>query len=143
MQLGANKMLISGGALPMVGPRKGTVEKAFGRRLSQALDDHPRCPEGYGRNTWLMHELAHANVRVSLETIRKWLVGETMPRRPKMAALAKILQVDETWLAMGNQPVAVSGPEKRIKELEKALRRIARITDDERVSAIISDLIQV
>lgn len=65
------------GQKTMVGVRPGTRERAFAKRLNQALDMHPRSPAGYGRNSWLMRELTHANVEVSLETIRKWLAGET------------------------------------------------------------------
>lgn len=121
----------------MGGPRKGTREKAFAQRLSKALDDHPRCPEGYGRNTWLMRELAHQSVNVSLETIRKWLAGETMPRRLRMAALAKTLRVDETWLAMGTQPLPLGLTPARVQKLEEALRQIADMTDNEDIRHII------
>lgn len=113
----------------MAGPQKGSREKAFAKRLSDAMDNHPRCPSGHGRNTWLQRELTHKNVKVSLETLRKWLAAETMPRRARMAALAKVLHVDETWLAMGAQPSLSSGPAMRIKELEKALERIAKLDD--------------
>lgn len=120
----------------MVGPRKGTRERAFAKRLDQALDRHPRCPTGYGRNTWLLRELQHQQVKVSNETIRKWLAGETMPRRPKMTAIAKALRVDETWLAMGAQ--SVEGlDESRIEVLTNALAEIKERTTDPAILEII------
>lgn len=127
----------------MVGPRKGTREKAFARRLDQALTAHPRSPAGYGRNTWLVRELAHQNVKVSNETIRKWLAGEAIPRRDKMAALAKTLRVDETWLAMGVQPaVQSSGEVEKLAAITTALRQIRSIATDPRIIKIIDKVIE-
>jgi transcriptional regulator with XRE-family HTH domain len=126
----------------MGGPRIGSRERQFARRLSQALDAHPRCPEEYGRLTWVKRELAHQKIDVTIETVRKWLSGETMPRRPKMAALAKVLMVDETWLAMGVHPAneaGTAGSPERVVELVGALRRIADMTADPRIKAIIKD----
>lgn len=120
----------------MAAIKVGAREKAFAKRLSTALDNHPRCPDAHGRNTWLMRELAHQNINVSLESIRKWLAGEAIPRRAKMTALAKTLRVDETWLTMGVQPAAAEG-ETRLSKMEAALRSIARLTDDEAIQAII------
>lgn len=125
----------------MGGPRAGTRERAFAKRLDKALEMHPRAPNGYGRNSWLMRELTHANVTVSLETIRKWLAGEAMPRRPKMAALAKTLRVDESWLAMGVQagdPIE----DERVEKLVEGVRKIAETSDDPKVQAIVDRLLK-
>lgn len=122
----------------MGGERTGTRERAFAKRLTQALDNHDRCPEAYGRNTWLKRELAHQRIEVSIETIRKWLSGETMPRRPKMAALAKTLRVDETWLAMGLQPLSPAMTPSRIDELEAVLREIEEMTEDAKIRDLIA-----
>lgn len=126
----------------MVGPRKGTREKAFARRLDKALSDHPRCPEGYGRNAWLKRELTHYNIDVSDETIRRWLNAIAMPRRDKMAALAKLFRVDETWLAMGVQPVEPmsSNDVARAEALATALLEIKEKTDDPEIHEIIERL---
>ncbi len=125
----------------MAGPQKGTREKAFARRLDKALSSHPRSPVGYGRNTWLLRELTHQNVNVSNETIRKWLAGEAMPRRDKMTALAKTLRVDETWLAMGVQPVSGQaspvGPIEKATAMLEALKAIRDKTADPEILAII------
>lgn len=142
-EAGARATLIAGdngGAHRMAGIRKGTREKAFSRRLDKALTAHPRSPAGYGRNTWLLRELAHQNVNVSNETIRKWLCGEAMPRRDKMAALAKTLRVDETWLAMGTQPVSGDDTEAAIEKgsaMIEALKEIREKTQDPEIIAII------
>lgn len=131
-QVGCVPRSLSEGVV-MVGPRKGTREKAFARRLTKALDDHARCPEEYGRGAWLKRELTHFNVNVSDETISKWLRGATMPRRDKMAALAKLLRVDETWLAMGS----AATDRTEIEALNSALHEIAGLTDDPKILAII------
>lgn len=117
--------------------KQDTVNVAFAKRLSGAMDAHPRCPEGHGRNTWLKGALEEVGVNVSLETIRKWLSGEALPRRPKIAALAKALRIDETWLAMGAQPIVFQPREARSETLEAALRQIRSMTDDVRIQAVI------
>lgn len=118
--------------------KQNAVNLAFAKRLSDAMDIHPRCPEGYGRNTWLKRELEEVGVNVSLETIRKWLAGEVLPRRPKIGALAKALRIDETWLAMGAQPVFLQPRDSKSESLEAALRQIRGMTDDERIQAVIA-----
>lgn len=135
-----SSVAVHGGEILMAGPRKGTREKAFARRLDKALSSHPRSPIGYGRNTWLLRELSHQSIKVSNETIRKWLAGESMPRRDKMTALAKTLRVDETWLAMGAQPVAGEATETEIDKataLADALKSIRDKTTDPEILAII------
>ena len=122
----------------MGGIQKGSRERAFAKRLTQALDNHPRCPPDYGRLTWVTRELAHQRINVTIETVRRWLTGLSMPRHAKMTALAKILQVDETWLAMGAQPVSAVVTDDRIEELEAVLRQIEAATDDENIKNLIA-----
>jgi len=72
----------------------------FPGRLAQACDRNPNiAPEGQGRQA----DLARA-IGVSFEAVSKWFRGETTPRRDKIAALARLLGVDEAWLAIGNAP---------------------------------------
>jgi len=99
---------------------------------------HPRCPADYGRLTWVTRELAHQRINVTIETVRRWLHGLSMPRREKMTALAKILQVDETWLAMGVQPVTEAVPQSRVDLLEAVLREIEDTTDDAKIKELIA-----
>lgn len=122
----------------MGGNQKGSRERAFAKRLTQALDNHPRCPPDYGRLTWVTRELAHQRINVTIETVRRWLTGLSMPRHAKMTALAKILQVDETWLAMGVQPVASGVSVDRVEELEEVLRLIEATTEDEKIKDLIA-----
>lgn len=121
----------------MGGVHKGSRERAFSKRLEQALDNHPRCPADYGRLTWVARELAHQRINVTIETVRRWLTGLSIPRREKMAALAKILHVDETWLAMGVQPLSPAVNAGVLEELQEVLRQIEAMTDDERIKELI------
>lgn len=121
----------------MGGIRKGSRERAFAKRLEQALDRHPRCPESYGRLTWVMNELGHQRIKVTIETVRRWLQGLAMPRRDKMNALSKILEVDETWLAMGVQ-MPGSSSAFQDEEVQELLRQIESLTDNEQIKELIA-----
>jgi len=69
----------------------------FAQRLQMACADHPDIPD-YGKG--LQTELAKS-MKVSQEAVRKWLSGESQPRQPAMIRLAKILDVEYVWLALG------------------------------------------
>lgn len=72
----------------------------FSKRFTQACDDSPYIPSfGKGRQVTIAKELD-----VSQEAVRKWLCGDAMPRPVKMTKLAKLLRVDEAWLALGVDP---------------------------------------
>lgn len=84
--------------------QRTTEEFAF--RLGQAMDSHPRVPPSqHGRVTWLMRELETVGVKVSLNTVHKWVNGAARPREDRIRDLAKLLKVDEVWLALGKKPV--------------------------------------
>lgn len=75
-------------------------DTAFAKRLNSACDGHPHIPPyGQGRQTWIKENLA-----VSHEAVRKWFTGDSRPRPEKMKALARALEVDEAWLALGLAP---------------------------------------
>lgn len=114
-----------------------SINRAFAKRLGQALTMHPASPAGYGRNTWLKRALDDKGLSVSNETIRKWLAGETIPRRGKMSVIAETLRVDTSWLAMGVQPSDVGVACDRILMLEDALLRISHLTDEAKILTII------
>lgn len=74
----------------------------FARRLNQACDRSPECPPLHGgRLGWLQQMLAREGIRVSVESVRKWLAGEGRPKQDKSEKLAEILEVDAVWLYMG------------------------------------------
>jgi transcriptional regulator with XRE-family HTH domain len=82
---------------------KTLISPRFAERLRQACDDHPSCPPLHqGRQTWLRDELGAVGLKVSVESIRKWLSGEGRPKQEKCEALARLLNVDASWLYMGS-----------------------------------------
>jgi len=69
----------------------------FALRLKQACDRSPDVPAlGKGQQTWLSDRLG-----ISQEAVRRYFEGQSRPRPKLMAQLAKILNVDESWLALG------------------------------------------
>lgn len=78
-------------------------EPAFAKRLASACDGNSHCPPlNYGRLTWIKDQLAaRFNEKVSAEGVRRWLAGEVKPRPDKVALLATLLEVDESWLSLG------------------------------------------
>lgn len=81
--------------------KKAAGTEGFVRRLNQACDDAPHIipPHGEGRQIELAKRLD-----MSQEGVRKWFAGESMPRREAMRKLARLLEVEEPWLALGVMP---------------------------------------
>ncbi len=81
-------------------------DAGFAQRLEQACDASFHCPPMHkGRLTWIADQLEKRfKVKVSFETVRKWLKGENKPRQAKNALLAQLLDVDSTWLYLGVDP---------------------------------------
>ena len=76
----------------------------FAKRLNQACDESPLVPEhGRGRQVYLAKKL-----KVTQEAVRKWLVGESLPRPDKIGDLAKVLGVDPVWLQLGTSPLEIA-----------------------------------
>lgn len=80
-------------------------------RLAQAVEAHPLAPPTpHGRVTWLMRELEkQLGVKVSLNTAHKWMTGASRPREDRILDLARLLKVDEIWLALGRKPAGAAG----------------------------------
>lgn len=69
----------------------------FALRLKQACDRSQDVPDlGKGQQTWLSDRLG-----ISQEAVRRYFEGQSRPRPALMTRLAKILNVDESWLALG------------------------------------------
>lgn len=72
----------------------------FSRRLRQLCDENPNIPPyGHGRLTYLADK-----TEVSQEAVRKWLSGDSRPRPNLMRKLARVLDADEAYLAVGEAP---------------------------------------
>ena len=69
----------------------------FAIRLKQACDRSDDVPEyGKGQQTWISERLG-----ISQEAVRRYFNVQSRPRTELMSRLAKILNVDESWLALG------------------------------------------
>lgn len=79
------------------------VHPDFARRMQQACDGNPNVPPvNYGRLGWFSSEIEKRfGKQVTIETVRKWFAGETIPRPQMMGYLAAVLEVDHAWLAVG------------------------------------------
>lgn len=72
----------------------------FYKRLKQACDDNRQVPDLHnGRYVYIAERLD-----VSEEAVRKWFDDRSRPRPGAMSQLAKLLGVDELWLAHGITP---------------------------------------
>lgn len=87
--------------------------KAFVARLTQACDDSRLIPpQGRGRQNYIAQRL-----RVAPEAVSKWFKGVAMPKPDKMAQLAELLEVDQSWLAFG-LTVEINRSERRVHAKE-------------------------
>jgi hypothetical protein len=76
---------------------------AFARRLVQTCDSFGVPDLHHGRLKWIADQLEEQfALKVSNETVRKWLSGEARPREGKISVLAQLFLVDEAWLSLGN-----------------------------------------
>lgn len=89
------------------------ADTGFSQRLNLACDGHPHVPAyGQGRQSWIKE-----NLGVSHEAVSRWFAGASRPRPSKMKALAKVLDVDEAWLALGITP-ASDPAEMRVRNVQ-------------------------
>lgn len=79
------------------------MPREFKHRLTMACDNLPEIvpPYGQGRQVYIARKL-----RITQEAVRKWFSGDARPKFNKMRELAKLLDVDEAWLALGIEPEA-------------------------------------
>lgn len=83
--------------------RRQFIAEAFAKRLQAAMEQNPNCPPKYqGERKWLVEQLLKLGVPVGMETIRKWVEGETLPAPDKFPAIAEALAVDVQWLMFGD-----------------------------------------
>jgi hypothetical protein len=84
----------------------------FAARLQQACDSNPSIPpHNHGRLQYITDQLAkrfgvmgNKGNPLTAESVRKWLYGETLPRKDAMRALAVLTGQDEAWLSIGTVP---------------------------------------
>ena len=85
---------------------KTVAHPDFAQRMQTACDGNPDVPlPNYGRLGWFAERVTNTRgENVTVETVRKWFAGETLPRRTQMAQLAQALRVSPAWLALGESP---------------------------------------
>jgi hypothetical protein len=82
-----------------------TRHKEFADRINKTADLNPNVPPlRSGRLVYIRNELKKHGTEVSLESVRKWFSGESMPHHSRATLLAEILKVDEGWLLFGTDP---------------------------------------
>lgn len=91
----------------------------FGRRFNQACAANRECPDAdYGRYKWLVDQAAVVGkLKVSQESIRRYLYGINKPRKATSDFFAKLLGVDATWLYLGVDP-GVATRERKVRNAE-------------------------
>lgn len=84
----------------------------FAERLAKAADMNPNIPPmRSGRLVYVREELEKRGQSVSLESVRKWFSGESMPHKNRVDHLAEIMRADASWLMLGNE--AADTPQER------------------------------
>ncbi len=111
-----------------VGASKKVRDVAFGKRLTDACDQNSNVPpRNFGRLGWVRERLSKDHdLKVSVETVRKWMAGEVRPKHSSISKLARLLEVSEGWLALGIREVAEIPNKRRLNfELEGAIITVA------------------
>lgn len=100
--------------LDEIKPTKRVVHPEFGRRMQLACDGNLRVPPpNHGRLGWIANEIQERFGKpVTIETVRKWFAGETIPRPTTMGYLAAVLEVDLAWLSVGKAPEVTEKAQK-------------------------------
>lgn len=97
---------------------KRATAEAFAKRLLNACDANPSVPPlNFGRLGWIRDRFKDREMTVSLEGVRKWFAGLTVPRPAIATTLAEILGVDAAWLLTGKSP-EVGHREQKLRDAE-------------------------
>lgn len=101
----------------MLDSKKKIVHPEFAKRMQAACDGNPNVPlPNHGRLGWFSAEIEDRfGARVTIETVRKWFAGETIPRTKMMGYLAAVLEVDHAWLAVGGSN-DISDKQKKLRD---------------------------
>lgn len=87
------------------GEKKPAPLSPFAIRLRQAVEGHPLSPAiDYGRQKWLRdYVYTRTGVHVTTQAINKYYSGAMRPKPDVIKAIARALEIDEAWLAVGTQ----------------------------------------
>lgn len=93
--------------------RNRFLAEQFAKRLQIAMDSNPDCPPKYhGERVWLAERLLKLGVSVGVETVRKWVEGESTPSPDKIGRIAEALRVDAQWLMFGDTVPPSDAPQR-------------------------------
>lgn len=81
----------------------GKSKVSFARRLNAAMDACVKVPKGRQRRSWVAKRYG-----VSIESARKWLVGESIPRTSLLSTIAKDIGANMDSLLTGRQGLLAS-----------------------------------
>ena len=94
-------------------------DSAFAKRIESAINARPDIPPpNHGRLGWFVQEFSSRyGVRLTPETVRKWLAGISAPRLERRKQLADILGMSEGWLITGDGS-PLDAKERRLRNAE-------------------------
>ena len=96
--------LIRGDELFNVQPMVANTKYDFAARLAKACQDaDPPIPEARGRTAELRRRVEQGGLRVSVESVRKWLSGESIPSMDHLRFIAIALRCNADWLLTGRE----------------------------------------
>src|SRR5512133_2527977 len=100
---------------------KKNERQGFSRRLGSRLQ-HKAMPVSA---TALAREfnLRWRGANITVNAVRRWLVGEAIPAKDKLGVLADLLDVSEDWLRWGSNDIdmpAGDAPDHRVENMATA-----------------------
>lgn len=120
---------------------KDAEREKFGRRLSSSLK---MC----GIEPRPSPVTAEFNARfpgrsVGVHTVRKWLIGETIPTQEKLVVLAAMLGVHADWLRFGDATQRWDAPTASVKSQPYTRHELALISDFKRLAPRDQSLVRI
>lgn len=102
------------------------LHEAFAKRMKRSCDANDDIPPlNDGRLVWMRQKMKYEGHEVSLQTIMRWYYGAAMPRQKKVIALAKVLGVSPSWLALGREDKTKIDTSSRLISTEGAVNALA------------------
>ncbi|MDD3934912.1 hypothetical protein [Rhodoferax sp.] len=114
---------------------KKNERQSFSKRLCSRLQ-HKAMPLSA---TALAREfnLRWRGANITVNAVRRWLMGEAIPARDKLGVLADLLDVSEDWLRWGAQDIELSADSASAHRVENAA---ATYTRSQEVKSLTQDI---
>jgi len=125
------QQLIVASLLDKLQPMVANSKDDFSKRLNQACDEAtPPIISGRGRREELRRRLElQQGLKLSGESVRKWLSAESIPSMDNARFLAKLLGVATDWLLTGRDPMRHSGTGSPVNKLAQGTVNYSFISD--------------